>query len=150
MAFLVRRRGEEHPLSSFRREMDRLFEDFFGGFPLLRGAEALLTHPAVDVAEDDKQLEVHVELPGVDPKEVSVTAEDNVLTIKGEKKVERESKEHRWHIVERSYGSFTRSIALPASVDAQKTKAAYKDGVLTIVLPKRPEEQARKIEIKVE
>ena len=148
MALLPSRRVRgEGPLSSLRTEMDRLFEDFFG--TLLPGT-AGMSVPAVDIAEKEDEIEVHAELPGVKPEEVSVSADEDTLTIRGEKKLEREEKDTNWHMMERSYGSFTRVLSLPAPVDASSAKASYKDGVLTITLPKRPEAQARKVEIKVE
>jgi HSP20 family protein len=127
--------------------MDRLFEDFFGN---LLPEKMGMNVPAVDIAEKEDEIEVHAELPGVKPEEVTVSADEDTLTIRGEKKLEREDKNTNWHMMERSYGSFTRVLSLPAPVDASSAKASYKDGVLTIILPKRPEAQARKVEIKVE
>ena len=151
MGLLARRReGPGSALDTFRREMDRLFEDFFGSFPVLRSGEGLIGVPTIDVAETDKEIEVHAELPGVRPEDVSISIVDDVLTIKGEKKVERETENRQWHAVERAYGAFSRSVSLPAPVDPDKARASYKDGVLSIVIPKRPEVQPRKIEIKVE
>ena len=148
MALLPGRRVRgEGPLSSLRTEMDRLFEDFFG---TLLPEKVGMNIPAVDIAEKEDEIEVHAELPGVKPEEVSVSADEDTLTIRGEKKLEREKKDTSWHMMERSYGSFTRVLSLPAPVDASGAKASYKDGVLTITLPKRPEAQARKVEIKVE
>jgi len=148
MALLPMRRARgEGPLTSLRGEMDRLFEDFFGN---LLPEKMGMNMPAVDIAEKEDEVVVHAELPGVKPEEVTVSADEDTLTIRGEKKLEREEKNTNWHMMERSYGSFTRVLSLPAPVDASNAKASYKDGVLTISLPKRPEAQARKVEIKVE
>lgn len=150
MGFLAKRRGEGGTLDSFRREMDRVFEDFLGGLPVLRGGEGLVGVPTLDISENDKEVEVHAELPGVKPEEVNISIVDDVLTIKGEKKVERKTEERQWHAIERAYGAFSRSVRMPAPVDADKAKASYKDGVLSVVVPKRPEVQPKKIEIKVD
>jgi HSP20 family protein len=147
MALLPRRLRSEHPLASFRTEFDRLFDDFFGNFLPEKPALAL---PVVDIAEKDDRIELHAELAGVKPEDVSVSADEDTVTIKGEKKVEREEKNTNWFVTERSYGSFTRVLQLPALVDAAKAKASFKDGVLTVTLPKRPEAQVRKVDIKVE
>ncbi len=147
MALLPRRIRTEHPLASFRTQFDRLFEDFLGDFLPEKSSLAL---PVVDIAEKDYEIEVHAELAGVKPEEVSISADEDTITIKGEKKVEREEKGTNWHVTERSYGTFTRVLQLPALVDAGKARAAFKDGVLTVALPKRPEAQVRKVEIKVE
>ena len=88
-----------------------------------------------------------VELPGVDPKDLDVRIEDNTLFLKGERKLEKEVKEENYHRIERSYGSFTRSFALPSSVDDDKTSAEYKDGVLTLTMPKREEAKHKTIKI---
>ena len=88
-----------------------------------------------------------VELPGVDPKDLDVRIEDNTLFLKGERKLEKEVKEENYHRIERSYGSFTRSFALPSSVNADKTSAEYKDGVLTLTMPKREEAKHKTIKI---
>ena len=149
MIFLKRREGHAHPLDLFRREMDQLLNDFFTGRQLYDG-NGIMSAPAVDVSETDNEVQVHVELPGVSPEEVTISAEEDTLIIKGEKKVERESEDKQWHVIERSYGTFSRVVPLPTPVDSAKAKASYKDGVLEIVLPKKPEKQARKVEIKVE
>jgi len=134
-------------IDSLRREMDRLWERFFGEKPIewLGGEWA----PPLDVSETKDKLVVKAELPGIDPKEVEVTIANGVLTIKGEKKKEEEEKGENYHIIERSYGSFTRSIRLPSDVEESKVKANYKDGVLKIVLPKseKAKEKAVKIEV---
>ena len=149
MVLLERREGRAHPLDLFRGEMNHLFNDLLAGRSLFRKEDGIGV-PAVDVSETDTEVQVHAELPGVAPEEVTISAEEDALILKGEKKVEKESEEKHWHVVERSYGSFSRVVPLPAAVDSTKAKASYKDGVLEITLPKKPEKQARKVEIKVE
>ena len=138
-------------LVSIRDEMKRLFDNFFTGWPeprkgLLEGEWA----PSVDVAETDEEITVTAELPGVEQKEVDITIADDVLTLKGEKKEEKEVKEKNYHRIERSYGSFQRSVSLPAGVQADKAKATYKNGILTITVPKVEEAKPKQIKIDVE
>ena len=103
--------------------------------------------PPVDVHSDDDKVVVHAELAGMKQKDVDLNVHDGVLTIKGERKHETETKENGYHRVERAYGTFHRSITLPAEVDATKAKAELKDGILTVTFPKAEESKARKIEI---
>jgi HSP20 family protein len=105
--------------------------------------------PAVDVAEHEDAYQVKVELPGVSKDDVKITMQDNILTIRGEKKQEKESKNSNYHRVERSYGSFQRSFTLPTSVKHDKIEASYNDGILTIALPKAEEAKPKQIEVKV-
>ncbi len=139
---------ETRDLTSFRREMDRLFDRFFEGWPFRLGSEDGYWLPSVDVSETGKEVIVKAEVPGMDPKNIDVSLHDNVLTIRGERKQEKEEKEEDFHRIERSYGAFCRSIALPAQVDPDKVKAEYKHGVLSIRLPKTKEEAVKKIEVK--
>lgn len=135
-------------VSRLRQEMDRLWDDFFGpGRRALRplGEEWL---PAMDVAEAPDKVTVKAEVPGMDPKEIDISLVGDVLTIKGEKKSEREEKKENYHMVERSYGSFARAIRLPAPVNADKIEAKYEKGVLTITCPKTEEVKPKAIEIK--
>jgi HSP20 family protein len=104
--------------------------------------------PAVDLAEDEKSFKVSVELPGVRREDVTVELHEDVLTIRGEKKSEREEKKDRVHWVERSYGSFSRSFTLPPTALAEELKASFKDGVLAIEIPKKEAAKARQIAIK--
>jgi HSP20 family protein len=105
--------------------------------------------PAVDIAEHDDEYLVKVELPGVNKDDVKLTLENNILTIRGEKKQEKETKKENYHRVERSYGSFQRSFTLPAAVKADKIDASYNDGILTVSLPKAEEAKPKQIEVKV-
>jgi HSP20 family protein len=111
-------------------------------------ARAARLSPAVDLAEDEKSFVVTVELPGVKKDDVTVELQDDVLTIRGEKKSEREEKKDRSHWVERTYGSFSRSFTLPPTAVGEQLTANFKDGVLTIEIPKKEQAKARQISIK--
>ncbi len=156
-------------LTSLREEVDRLFDDFgwhwpvgpfaprrrgllapLRGFPAGRGVSA----PAVDIADLAKEIQVRVELPGMAEKDIDVEISDNMLTIRGEKREEREEgeKEGRYYISERRYGSFERSLRLPESANRDKVEARFSNGVLTIAFPKTKEalQKTKKIKIKGE
>ncbi len=135
-------------VSKLRREMDRLWDDYFG--PSRRALQPLEGEwaPAVDVSESGEQITITAEVPGMDAKDIEISLVGDILTIKGEKKAEREEKGENFHMVERSYGSFSRSLKLPAGVDPDKVEASYKQGVLTIALPKKEEVKPKAIEIK--
>ena len=135
-------------VSRLRSEMDRLWDDYFGpGRRALRPMEEDWM-PAVDVSETGDKITIKAEVPGMEAKDIEIAMVGDTLTIKGEKKLEREEKEENYHTVERSYGSFTRAMKLPATVDADKVEASYKNGVLTVVLPKKEEVKPKAIEIK--
>jgi len=150
------------PFESLRQEIDRLFEDFDGGLWRSRFArpmfnlqpfwtrESTWAMPAVDVAETDRGYEITAELPGMDENNIEVKFADGVLTIKGEKKDEKEEKKKDYYLSERSYGSFQRSFQVPDGVDTDKIEATFKKGVLTVALPKSVEAQkaAKKIDVK--
>ena len=141
------------PFVTLRREMDRMFDDFFGGGSLrLAPAGWQGTTPVVDVDETDKELIVTAELPGVSDKDVEVSLVGDILTIKGEKKAEHEEKDGNATYMERRFGSFSRSLRLPFEVKDEKVDAKFKDGVLTIRLPKPAEMQrsVRRIEVKAQ
>jgi HSP20 family protein len=142
------------PFESLRREMDRLFDDFEGGFwsspfrrslsgidPFWRRGASLVAAPAVDVAESDKAFEITAELPGMSEKDLSVTLASGALTIKGEKSEEKEEKKKDYYVSERRYGSFERSFQVPDGVDTDKVEASFKNGVLKVTLPKTAEAQ---------
>ena len=141
-------RSSDNPLMSLQREIDRLFDDFTRGFPALYtgGGNELL--PNVDVTETDKQIEITAELPGLEEKDVQVNVADNVLTIRGEKKAEKEEKDKAYRLVERSYGSFVRSLELPEGVNADAIKASIDKGVLKVTVPKPAPAQVKKIDVK--
>jgi HSP20 family protein len=138
------------PFGSLRRDMERAFEDFsrdFGwGPPAAAGAGMA---PRVDVSETETELKVEAELPGVEEKDVEVVLSDGRLTIKGEKKQEKEEKKKDYHMVERSYGSFARSIVLPFEADPNQVKASFAKGVLTVTVPKPPEVKAKEKKIAI-
>ncbi len=135
-------------VSRLRREMDRLWEDFFGPGPRPPRPWSEEWVPAVDVAEAPDKVTVKAEVPGLDPKEIDISLVGDVLTIKGEKKSEREEKKENYHLVERSYGSFSRALRLPAAVDADKIEANYDKGVLTVTCPKKEPVKPKAITIK--
>ncbi len=129
-----------------RHGFDRLFEGCnqpFNGGSLLDPR----SFPAVNVWEDGDSLYAEAELPGVDPKEIEIEVVGNVLTLRGEKKHQREEGGKGFHCIERSYGAFNRSIELPTSVDSDKVSAAFKNGVLTVTLPKHPESKPKRITV---
>jgi len=138
-----------NPLLSLQREVEDVFQNFTRDWPTFRSA-GLATDlvPSTDVVENDKEIQITAELPGLEEKDVQINLADNVLTIKGEKKAEKEEKDKNYRLIERSYGSFSRSIELPAGVDAGAIKASISKGVLTVVVPKPAPAQAKKIEVK--
>ncbi len=147
----ARRDVAEDPFTAMRREMDRLFEEMTKSFSLARPAFGMgVMAPRVDMRETDTAIEIQAELPGVTEKDIEVQLADGVLTLKGEKKQEREEKEKGYYLMERAYGSFLRQIPIPVEVEEDKVEAKFDKGVLTITLPKKPEAQtkAKKIEIK--
>jgi HSP20 family protein len=105
--------------------------------------------PAVDIFEKDGNIVLTAELPGIDPKAVDIRVENNVLTLQGERKFDKELQKDSFHRVERAYGSFTRSFTLPNAVDTEKIKAEFKDGVLTLTIPKREEAKPKQIKVNV-
>ena len=140
---------QEHPLMSLRHEMDRLFEDF-GRFRPSRWFGEREWMPPVDVEETEKEVVVTAELPGMESKDLDISIREETLTLRGERKEEKEDKSKTYHRVERHYGSFERSVSLPCSVDADKASATYKDGMLRITLPKKPEEQSKSVKVEVD
>jgi HSP20 family protein len=146
---LARSRDLWDPFAGFRRDLERLFEDLprdLGwGAPLAAGGPA----PRLDVSETDSGIRIEAELPGVDAKDVELVLSERRLTIKGEKKQDREEKKQDFHLVERSYGSFARSIALPFEVEPSQVQARFANGVLTVTLPKPPEVKAKEQKIPI-
>jgi len=132
---------------NMQREVGRLFDGLFSDFKEDGG---LMTSwsPRADVTENNESYVIKAELPGVSKNDVKITVRENILTIKGEKKQEKEEKDHNLHRVERSYGSFERSFSLPSNLKSDKIDAAYKDGVLTVTLPKAEEAKPKEIEVK--
>lgn len=133
-------------LTRVEDEMSNLFDYFFGRRPVLGVREGAWA-PLMDIREKGDNLIARVDLPEVDPKEVDISLEGRTLSIKGERKSEKEEKEAGYCCCERYTGSFRRTVTLPEEVDAARTKASYKDGVLTITMPKSKAAKARKITI---
>jgi HSP20 family protein len=161
-------RPEANPFGSLQREVDRIFEGFSRGLPMF-AMPAMPTMmnivPKVDVAETDKEIEITAELPGLERKDVEISLEDDVLTIRGEKKTEsaQDAKDNKdkdakkdngggenknYHLTERSYGVFLRVLQLPPGIDPSTIEAAMSNGVLKITIPKPAKAQAKKIEVK--
>jgi HSP20 family protein len=145
----------QDPFQSFRTEMDRLFDSFLGGMPSLTSLRqsfpsTQVITPTLDVKENEKEIVVKADLPGMDEKDINLTVHNGVLSLRGEKKSEHTDERDNYHVMERSYGSFQRSIRLPDTVDEDKAEARFDKGVLTITLPKRPESVSaqKKIQIK--
>ena len=138
------------PLTSFDTEINTIFDKFMRGGTADDGSfDVSHWMPAVDVAEYENEYQVKVEIPGVNKDDVKITMQENILTIHGEKKQEKESKDFNYHRVERSHGSFRRSFTLPTSVKHDKIEASYNDGILTIALPKAEEAKPKQMEVKV-
>ncbi len=134
-------------LELLHREMDRLWRSFFGegtlGFPERWS-------PSLDLTENNGSLVVKVELPGIDPKDISIDLSGDILTVRGEKKQEKEEKEKTYHLLERGYGSFVRRVRLPVKIKEDGIKASYKDGILKIAMPKAKEAKKKEIKINLE
>lgn len=134
-------------MTSFKTEMDRLFDRFLE--PVWNEIAAFGDwEPKVDITESKESVTVKAEIPGVEQKDISISLEGGVLTIKGEKQHETEEKDKRYHRVERSYGMFCRAMRLPAPVDGGKAAATFKNGLLTITLPKAPAANGTTIPVK--
>jgi HSP20 family protein len=133
-------------LAGTRDRLNRLFgrDDFWGAEGVTTAGEWV---PAVDVIENDNALTFKAELPGIDAKDVAVTIDNNVLTLKGERHIEKDEKKENYHRMERAYGTFARSFALPAFVDADNVKADFKNGVLLITVPKKAHAKTRAVAV---
>ncbi len=145
-------RGAQDPFGNFRKEMDRLIEDFGSGLPAaFAGSKGAFILPKVDVAETEAGLELTAELPGFDEKDVSLDIHDGILTIKAEHKEEREEKDEKkhYHLVERSTGTFLRRFALPFEADADEASAHLEKGLLRVTVPRQApaEKKARSIPV---
>lgn len=134
---------------SMQREINNMFDRFFGDDVATDSAKLTTWAPAVDIAEHDDEYVVKVELPGVAKDEVKITLESNILTISGEKRQDKESKKENVHRMERVYGSFQRSFTLPSTVRSEKIDAFFRDGILNISLPKAEEAKPKQIEVHV-
>jgi HSP20 family protein len=133
-------------VQSLQNRVNSLFRDFNEGEGAMTTASFV---PAVDIYEDEKKIVLKVEAPGIDEKDLDVSVERNTLTVKGERKFEKEEKEENFHRIERRYGSFYRAFTLPPSVDTENVKADYHAGVLKLELSKKPEAQPKQIRVSV-
>jgi HSP20 family protein len=134
-----------NPFGTLQREVDRLFDEFTRS---VAGANGSFLMPSADIAETDKAFEVSLELPGLERNDVDISVDDGALVIRGEKKAEVEKKDKNYHVAERSYGVFYRSLPLPAGVDPDAIQATMTKGVLKITIPKPAHSQAKKIEVR--
>ena len=150
---LAAKREETDPFSLFRRRMDDMFEGFLHGFDLKPFESRLgVFSPNIDVVENDKEIRISAELPGMEEKDLEVSINKDSLLIKGEKKEEKEDKGKEYYRMERSYGAFSRTIPLPVEVETDKVEAKFKKGVLSITLPKTAKavSETKKIAVKAE
>jgi HSP20 family protein len=131
---------------ALQNRMNSLFNNFTEGeAPMTTAAFA----PAADVYEDEKKITIKLEVPGIEEKDLDVSVENNTLTVKGERKFEKEEKEENFHRIERRYGSFYRAFTLPSTVDTEHVAASYNAGVLKLELQKKPEAQPKQIKVSV-
>jgi len=145
------------PVTRLHREIDHMFDDFFrgSGFPSflenrLPFATAQFLKPKLDISETDEKYEIRVEVPGVEKDNISIDINKDTLTIRGEKKMEKEDKSEKYHSIERRYGSFQRVLALPADADHDRIDAKFKDGVLKLAIVKNPEKHKNTKRIAIE
>jgi HSP20 family protein len=140
--------GSDNPIATLQREMNQVFESFWnrvGNFDWPWGSGMARS----DMVETDGAIEVSIELPGMEMKDIEVTVNDDMLTVRGEKRIERQEEKKGYYLSERSYGAIYRTIPLPPGVDGEKAEASFKNGVLTIRLPQTPEAKARVKHIEV-
>lgn len=144
------RKKEQNDIARFHHETADLFNRFFGMSPF--GEIGAFTEsglfPKLDVTESDKNVTVKADIPGIEREDVEVYLDGRLLTVKGERKQEKEDKGENYHRAERSYGSFSRTVELPAEVDESDVDASYKDGILKVVMKKTKESESKKIEVK--
>lgn len=142
-----RKKDNDHPFYSLQREMNSLFDNFFHGVDVApRGFAASgkgMFTPSIDVKENEKEFIIKAELPGVEEKDIDVTVTNDSVTIKGEKKEEKEDKDKNYYYMERSYGSFSRVIPLKAEIESNKAEARFKNGILDIKIPKNQSAKAK-------
>jgi len=146
---LAQRRHEEDPFLALQEQMNRMFDDFLTEPLSLRNRPSGSFLPRVDVSENDKDVTVTAEIPGMDEKDIQVSYNKGVLTIYGEKREEKEENDRRYHRLERSFGSFRREVEMPCAVEEDRITATFKKGVLTVALPKsaRPEVIEKRITV---
>ena len=134
-------------LNMLQDRMNRMFDDAGRTWRTDEPAATTTWSPAVDIFETEGDIVVKAELPGMERKDITLNLENNVLTVKGERRFTKETKDDNYHRIERSYGTFSRSFSIPATVDEEKIRADYKDGVLKIVLPKKEQAKPKQIRI---
>jgi HSP20 family protein len=145
---LITRWDPYRELATLQDRMNRLFQETAGsGETSLTNSGAFV--PPVDVYENEHGLRLKLEVPGIDEKDLDVRIENNVLTVRGERKFEKEEKEENFHRIERRYGSFVRSFSLPTTIDSEKVSADYKNGVLTLELGKKAEAKPKQIKVTI-
>lgn len=137
------------PLRELARVQEAMSRTFSDERPLFRAGESVGWTPSCDIYEDGEEIVVRAELAGVEPKDVDIGFENGVLTLKGERKLEKEEQRENYHRVELSYGTFTRAFSLPASIDSEKIRAESKHGTLLVHLPKRAEAKPKSIQVTV-
>lgn len=135
--------------ATLQDRMNRLFRDSFGPEDREESLTTSRFAPPVDVYEDEHNVTLKIEVPGIDEKDIDVRIENNVLTVHGERKFEKEEKEENFRRLERQYGSFTRTFTLPTTVDAEKVSASYDKGILKIAMPKKAEAKPKQIKVNV-
>ena len=148
----VRRSGNENPFQKMQHEINKLFDSFFDDSqiaPFGRGFES--TFPKIDIKDNDKEVIVEAEVPGMDDKDIEISLSNNVLTIRGEKRQDKEEKRDQYYFAERAYGAFHRDIPLHCEIEQDNVQANYKKGVLIIKLPKTPaaQQKIKSIPIKI-
>jgi HSP20 family protein len=136
-------------LATLQERLNRMFGENFSPVGTQESLAAGAFVPPVDVYEDDKSIRVKMEVPGIEEKDIDIRLENNLLTVRGERKMESETKEENYHRIERSYGSFSRSFTLPNTVNPEDVKAGYAKGVLTVTLAKRAEARPKQIKVEV-
>jgi HSP20 family protein len=136
-------------LASLQERMNRLFNDPFSPVTSQESLSAGSFVPPVDVYEDEQGIRLKMEVPGIEEKDIDIRLENNLLTVRGERKLESETKEENYHRIERRYGSFTRSFTLPNTVNSEEVKASYAKGILTIHLGKRADARPKQIKVDV-
>jgi len=138
-----------HELNRIQREMNALFDSRMSNNADEDSPTTCDWRPAVDIYEDNERFVLWAELPGIDPARVDLTVEDNRLSLRGERKLENVEKKENYHHIERMYGTFARTFTLPNTVDGTKITADYKQGLLTVSIPKKPEVQPKQISVKI-
>jgi len=152
---IVRKTGadNDHPFYSLQKDMNNLFDNFFRGFNMAPRGFAVggmgSFSPSVDVKENEKEFIIKAELPGVDEKDIEVTVTNDSITIKGEKKEEKEDKDKNYYYMERSYGSFSRVIPFEAEIESGRAEAHFKNGILDIKIPKNQSTKAKGTKVSI-